>query len=54
MQILGQFLMNSLYGDQIRKDIIESYKRKSEHWMQKEYGDNVLDYLKLPNENNVV
>ena len=46
--------MNSLYGIQIRKDINEFYKAKSEHWMQTEYDDNVLDYWKLPNGNYIV
>ena len=36
--------MNSLYGVQIRKHFNESSKCISEHWMQTEYDDNVLDY----------
>ena len=39
--------MISLYGVQILKDIIESYKCKSELWMETEYDDNVLDYLEV-------
>ena len=46
MQGLVKLLMNSLYGVQIRKDINEFYKCKSEHWMQTEYDDNVLDQWK--------
>ena len=41
--------MNSLYGVQIRKDTDQFCKCKSEHLMQTEYDENVLDYWKLPN-----
>ena len=41
--------MNKLYGNQIRKDNIEFHKCKSEHWMQTEFDESVLDYWKLPN-----
>ena len=54
MQGLVKLVMNSLYGFQIRKDINESYKYKSQHWMETEYDDNVLDYWKLPNGNYIV
>ena len=46
--------MNSLYGVQIRKDIDQSYKCKSQHWMETEYDENVLDYWRLPNGNYIV
>ena len=49
MQRLVELIMNSLYGVQIRKDIDHSYKCKSQHWMETEYDENVLDYWKLPN-----
>ena len=39
--------MNSLYGEQIRKDIEKSYECKSEHWMMTEYHERVLDYRKI-------
>ena len=39
--------MNSLYGEQIRKDIEESYQCKSEMSMITEYEDRVLDYQKI-------
>ena len=42
--------MNGLYGVQIRKDNNESLHCKSQTWMKTEYEENVLDYLKLPNE----
>ena len=54
MQSLVKLVMNSLYGVQIRKDIDQSYKCKSQHWMETEYDDNVLDYWKLPNGNYIV
>ena len=48
MQGLVKLIMNSLYGVQIRKDIDQSYKCKSQHWMETEYDENVFDYWKLP------
>ena len=48
MQKLVKLLSNSLYGENIRKDIIEEYKCKSEYWMSKEYDERVLDYWRLP------
>ena len=54
MQGLVKLIMNSLYGVQIRKDIDQSYKCKSQHWMETEYDENVLDYWKLPNGNYIV
>ena len=54
MQRLVKLIMNSLYGVQIRKDIDQSYKCKSQHWMETEYDENVLDYWKIPNGNYIV
>ena len=54
MQGLVKLIMNSLYGVQIRRDIIESYYCKSEIWMKTEFDENVLDYWKLPNEKFIV
>ena len=54
MQGLVKLIMNNLYGVQIRKDIDQSYKCKSQHWMETEYDENVLDYWKLPNGNYIV
>ena len=51
---LVKIIMSSLYGAQIGRDIIESYCCKSEHWMQTEYDENVLDYWRLPNGNYFV
>ena len=41
--------MNSLYGVQICRDIEEFYNCKSQHWMETEYDENVLENWKLPN-----
>ena len=46
MQRLLKLIMNSLYGVQIPKDIDQSYKCKSQHWMETEYDGYVLDYWK--------
>ena len=54
MQVLVNLFMNSLYGVQIRKHVVEFYKSKSEHWMETEYDENVLDYWRLPNGNCIV
>ena len=54
MQKLVKLFLVSLYGVQIRKDIDQSYKCKSQHWMETEYDENVLDYWKLPNGNYIV
>ena len=43
MQELVKLLMNSLYGIQIHKDIDQSYICKSQHWIEIEYDENVLD-----------
>ena len=47
MQLLGKILMISLYGEQIRRVIEESYQCKSEMWMVTEYDERVLDYQKI-------
>ena len=49
MQILVKLFMNTLYGGQIRRNFDDSYKCKPQHWMEKEYDDNVLECWKLPN-----
>ena len=43
MRNLLKLIMNILFGVQIRKDINECYKNKSEHRMQTEYDESVLD-----------
>ena len=46
--------MNSLYGEFLRKDILESYQCKSEMWMMTEYDERVLDYQKINHGNYIV
>ena len=54
MQLLVKLLMNSLYGEKIRKDIEEKFACKSELWMQTEYDEKVKDYWKISNINYIV
>ena len=54
MQLLGKLNLNSLYGEQIRKDITDSYECKSENWMMTEYDERVLDYQKNNHGNYIV
>ena len=54
MQLLVKLIMNSLYGEQIRKDVEESYQCKSEMWMMAEYDERVLDYQKINYGNYIV
>ena len=54
MEKLVKTILNSLYGENIRKDITEKYCCKSEHWMSTQYDENVLDYWKLPNDEYIV
>ena len=41
MQGLVKLFINCLYGVQTRKDIDQSYKCKSQHWMKTDYDENV-------------
>ena len=54
MQLLVKLIMNSLYGEQIRKDITDSYECKIENWMITEYDERVLDYQKINHGNYIV
>ena len=54
MQLLVELLMNSLYGENIRKDIEEKLACKSEMWMQTEYDERVKDYWKISGLNYIV
>ena len=54
MQLLVKLLMNSLYGENIRKDIEEKFSCKSEMWMMTEYDERVKDYWKISNINYIV
>ena len=54
MQLLVKLLMNSLYGENIRKDIEEKFACKSEAWMMTEYDERVKDYWKISGNNYIV
>ena len=54
MQLLVKLLMNSLYVENIRKDIEEKFACKSEMWMQTEYDERVKDYWKISGINYIV
>ena len=54
MQNLIRLIMNSLYGAQICTEIDQSFKCKSQHWMETENHENVLEYWRLPNGNYTV
>ena len=46
--------MNSLYGENIRKDIEERFACISEMWMQTEYDERVGDFWKISGTNYTV
>ena len=54
MQLLVKLLMNSLYGENIRKVIEEKFACKSEAWMMSEYDERVKDYWKISGFNYTV
>ena len=54
MQLLVKFLMNSLFGKNIRKDIEEKFACKSEAWMMTEHDERVKDYWKISGINYIV
>ena len=54
MQLLVKLLMNSLYGENIRKYIEEKFACKSEAWMMTEYDERVKDYWKISSINYIV
>ena len=54
MQFLVKLLMNSLYGENIRKDIEEKFACKSEAWMMSEYDERVKEYWKKGGINYIV
>ena len=54
MQLLVKIIMNSLYGEQIRKDIEESFACKSEAGMRTEYDECVKDYWRKSHGNYIV
>ena len=54
MQLLVKLLMNSLYGEQIRKDIEEKFACKSELSMETEYDERIKNYWKISGNNYIV
>ena len=54
MQLLVRLLMNSLYGEKIRKYIEERIGRKSEYWMMSDYDEQVKEYWKTAHGNYIV
>ena len=54
MQLLVKLLMNSLYGENLRKDIEEKFACKSEAWMMSEYDEGVKDLWKISGFNYIV
>ena len=52
--MLVKLIKNSLYGEQKRKEIEESYKYKSEAWMMAEYYERVLYYRKINHGSDIV
>ena len=54
LQEMVKLIMNSLYGQTIRKDIEEEFCCKTEHWMKTEFDERVKDYWKLANGNYTV
>ena len=54
MQLLVKLNMNSLYGEILRKDILECYQCKSEMLMMTEYDERVLPYQKIDHGKYIV
>ena len=54
MQLLAEILRNSLYGEEIGKNIEEKIACKSEYWMICEYEERVEDYWKVSLINYIV
>ena len=54
MQLLGIMFMNSLFWEQVRRDIEEKYACILECWMLSEYDERVREYRRLPMRNYIV
>ena len=54
MQLLVKLNTNAFYGELLRKDVTESYRCKSEMWMQTKYDERVLGYQKNIYRNYIV
>ena len=51
MQFLVKVSLNSLYGENTRKVVDESFACNSEYWMMSEYGERVKDYWRRSHGN---
>ena len=51
MQFLVKISMNSLYGENTRKVVDESFACNSEYWMMSEYDERVKDYWRISHGN---
>ena len=49
-----KLLLNSLYGEQIRKDIEENFACKSKYWMMSEDDERVKDYWRMLHGNYII
>ena len=54
MQLLVKQLMNSLYGEQTRKEIEEKFACKLDYWIMSVYDEKVKDYWKISHGNYIV
>ena len=54
MPLLVKLLMNSFYGENIRKDIEGNFSCKSEYWMLSENDERVNDYWKKSHGKHIV
>ena len=54
MELLAKLLLNSLYGEQIGKNIEEDFVSKSEYWMLAEIDGRVKDYWSIGNSKYIV
>ena len=54
MQFLIKTLMNSLYGEQIRKEIEDNFVFKSDYWMLTEYDEQVKKFWKISHGNYII
>ena len=54
VQLLLKLLMNSPYGEPIRKDSEEKFACKSDFWMMSEYDERVKDYWRKSHGNYIL
>ena len=54
LQEMVKLIMNSIYGQTIRRDIEDEFCCKRENWMKTEYDERVKDYWRLPNGHYIV